>query len=138
MPGGETESTQLVHALTTAYKAGFVELHVVPPRLVNRVSERPTSSRLARFQLPVGESTANQLHQPVKFSDSLSRQLVLLLDGSRDKETIARELAEFVRSGHDEIPGSASVADPDEFTSSARRKVEEALKTLAKGAMLIA
>ena len=138
VPGGEAESTQLVHALITAYKAGFVELHVVPPRLVNTVNERPTSSKLARFQLLRGESTANQLHRPVKFCDSLSRQLVLLLDGSRDTETIARELAEFVRAGHDEIPGTMSVADPDEFISNAKRKVEEALKTLAKGAMLIA
>ena len=135
---GEPESTSLANALTTAYKAGFVEFHVIPARLVNSVSERPISSRLARFQLQRGESTANQLHQPVKFSDSLSRHLVLLLDGSRDLETIARELTEFVRSGHDEVPGSASVADPDEFTSSGRRKVEEGLKTLARGAMLIA
>jgi SAM-dependent methyltransferase len=135
---GEPESTSIVHALTAAYKAGFVQLHVVPPRLVNRVSERPTSSRLARFQLHRGEATANQLHQPVKFSDSLSRQLVLLLDGSRDKETIARELTEFVSAGHDETPGSVSVADPDAFASSARRKTEEGLKTLAKGGMLVA
>jgi methyltransferase-like protein/2-polyprenyl-3-methyl-5-hydroxy-6-metoxy-1,4-benzoquinol methylase len=135
---GEAESTSLANALTAAYKAGFVELHVIPPRLVNRVSERPTSSRLARFQLQRGDSTANQLHQPVKFSDSLSRQLVLLLDGSRDRETIARELTEFVRSGHGEIPGSGSAVDPDELTSGGSRKVEEGLKTLARGAMLIA
>jgi SAM-dependent methyltransferase/methyltransferase-like protein len=135
---GEPESSSLAHALTTAYKAGFVELHVVPPRLVNRVSQRPTSSRLARFQLHRGEATANQLHQPVRFSDSLSRQLVLLLDGSRDTETIARELTEFVKSAQSEIQGSSLVVDPDEFTSTARRKVEESLKTLAKGAILIA
>jgi hypothetical protein len=122
----------IAQALTSLYKAGFVELRVMPPSLVNSVSERPTSSRLARFQLRHGESTSNQLHQPVKFADPASRQLVLLLDGSRDKEMIAREFTDFIKSIQTEIEGRAPVPDIDEIATSA------ALETLARGAMLIA
>jgi SAM-dependent methyltransferase len=132
------ENMSVGQALTALYKAGFVEFHVKPPRVVNSVSKRPTSSSLARFQLQRGEITSNQLHQPVKFTDPLSRQLILLLDGSRDHERIARELTDFVKSKQSEIQESVSIIDPDEFATSARRKVERALATVARGAMLVA
>ena len=128
----EAENMSIAQALTALYKAGFVELHVMPPCLVNTVSEHPTSSRLSRFQLRQGEATSNQLHQPVKFADPVSRQLVLLLDGSRDKEMIAREFTDFIKSIQTEIEGRAPVPDIDEIATSA------ALETLARGAMLIA
>ena len=137
-PTGAPENISVVQALTALYKAGFIECHVTPPRVVNSVSKRPTSSNLARFQLQCGEFTSNQLHKPVKFADPLSRQFILLLDGSRDKERIARELTDFVKSRQSEIQESASMTDLDEFATSARRKVEEGLDTLARGAMLVA
>jgi hypothetical protein len=134
----EVDNLFIAEALTALYKAGFVELHVIPPRLVNSVSERPTSSSLPRFQLARGASTSNQLHQPVNFPDPESRHLVLLLDGSRDKEMIIREFTDFVKSTRSEITGGASIGDIDEIAASARRDVEVGLKTLARGAMLIA
>jgi hypothetical protein len=134
----EVDNLFIAEALTALYKAGFVELHVIPPRLVNSVSERPTSSRLPRFQLARGASTSNQLHQPLKFPDAESRHLVLLLDGSRDKEMIVREFTDFVKSTRSEITGGASIGDIDEIAAGARRNVEVGLETLARGAMLIA
>jgi methyltransferase-like protein/SAM-dependent methyltransferase len=137
-PTGAPESISVAQALTALYKAGFIEFHVTPPRVVNTVSKRPTSSSLARFQLQCGEFTSNQLHKPVKFADPLSRQFILMLDGSRDKESIAHELTEFVKLRQGESQASTTGTDLDEFASSARRKVEEGLETVARGAMLVA
>jgi methyltransferase-like protein/2-polyprenyl-3-methyl-5-hydroxy-6-metoxy-1,4-benzoquinol methylase len=128
---GDRVYLSVAQAMTSLYKAGFVEFHVKQPRVVSSVSQRPTSSRLARFQLQHGEMTSDQLHKPVKFADPVVRQLILLLDGSRDQERIARELTDFVKS-------RASETDPDEFATSARSKVDKALETLVRGAMLIA
>lgn len=138
VPNGVPENMSVLRALTTLYRAGFVELHVTPSLVVNSVSERPTSSSLARFQLQRGEFTSNQLHQPVKFADPLSRRLVLLLDGSRDNEGISRELTDFIKSGQSETQQSASITGIDEFGTSAKQKVAEGLVTLARGAMLVA
>jgi SAM-dependent methyltransferase len=135
---GALENMSVLQALTTLYKAGFVELHIAPPLVANTVSERPISSSLARFQLQRGEFTSNQLHQPVKFADPLSRQLVLLLDGSRDNERIAYELTDFVKSKQSETQKNRPITDIGEFANSAKQKVAEGLVTLARGAMLVA
>ncbi len=115
-------SLLLAETLLAAARAGFIGLHTVPARLVTEVSDRPTSSSLARFQLQRGNATADQLHRPVVFSDPLSRRMVLVLDGNNDVEAIVRDLAEFT----------------DESVETAKPKVENGLKALARGGMLVA
>jgi hypothetical protein len=112
----------LAETLLAAARAGFVGLHTVAARLVTEVSDRPTSSYLARFQLQRGNATADQLHRPVVFSDPLSRRMVLVLDGQNDLEAIVRDLAEFT----------------NESVETAKPKVENGLKALARGGMLVA
>ena len=124
-PGGalpEGASLSLAEALLAAFRAGFVGLHVLPASVVSVVTDRPTSSSLARYQLQRGDATADQLHRPVVFSDPLSRKMVLVLDGNHDMEAIVRDLAEFT----------------NEPVTTARAKVENGLKALAHGGMLVA
>src|SRR5260370_37770134 len=63
------------------------------------VNDRPGGSRLVRFLLERGASAPNQLHVFIKFPDPLSRRLVQLLDGTRDREMLTCDLIEYVRSG---------------------------------------
>jgi cyclopropane fatty-acyl-phospholipid synthase-like methyltransferase/methyltransferase-like protein len=114
-------SLMLAETLLTAYRAGFIGLHMGPARLVTEISDRPTSSQLARFQLQRGDSTADQLHRPVVFSDPLSRRMVLVLDGNNDLDAIVRDLAEFT----------------NESVETAKGKVEKGLQALARGGMLV-
>jgi methyltransferase-like protein/SAM-dependent methyltransferase len=127
----------LAEALARAYRAGFLHLQIFPNAVTNIVSERPAISRLARFQLERSQSATNQLHVTMKFPDPLSRRLVQLLDGSRDREMVRRDLLEFVRAGHGEVlENGVPVTTPAEVDDILRRRVDEGLKSLAREGML--
>jgi SAM-dependent methyltransferase len=75
------------------YGARAIELRVRPPRLVSTVSERPVASALSRLQLASGlTAVTNQRHVSVMLTDELSRQFLMLLDGSRDRAALLRDL----------------------------------------------
>jgi len=79
--------------LLRLYEARAIELRVQPPRLVSTVSERPVASLLARLQLASGQlAVTNQRHLIVMLTDELSRQFLQLLDGSRDRAAVLRDL----------------------------------------------
>jgi len=128
----------LAEALTRAYRAGFLHLQVCRPELTNVVSERPSVSRLARFLLERGESATNQLHVSMKFPDPLSRRFVRLLDGTRDREMLTRELIELVRSGRGTVlENGVPVENMSEVAVILERRVREGLESLAREGMLV-
>ena len=51
-------------------------------------------ARLARYQAAAGGNVTNACHIPVEL-DEIARQLVILLDGTRTAESIARDLKAF-------------------------------------------
>ncbi len=86
--------------LLRLYEAKAIELRTSMPRVTAKVSQRPVASALARMQLSLGGDTVtNQRHTTVQLTDELSRKLVLLMDGSRDREALVNALT---------APGSAS------------------------------
>ena len=128
----------LANTLTSAYRIGFVELHISPPQLTNKVSERPAVSRLARYQLEGGEWAVNQSHVLIKFHDSLSRKLVQLLDGTRDQEMLRRHLLDFVQSGQGAIlENGVRIENIVEAEVILERQVREGLESLAREGMLV-
>lgn len=132
------ESEILAHTLTSAYRIGFVELCISPPELTNRVSERPSVSRLARFQLERGEGAVNQSHVLMKFPDSLGRKLVQLLDGTRDQEMLRRDLLNFVQSGQGAVlENGVQIENMAEVEVILERRVREGLESLAREGMLV-
>jgi methyltransferase-like protein len=135
---GGDECDTLAGALVRAYRTGFLHLHISPHQLTNVAGERPSSSTLARHQLRHGDAATNQLHVAIKFPDLLSRQLILLLDGTRDRETIAQELIEFVRNGFGKvIEDGVPVEEIDQVAIVLRRRVSEGLISLAREGMLV-
>jgi methyltransferase-like protein/predicted O-methyltransferase YrrM len=128
----------LARALIIAYRAGFLELQVAPHEVTNAVSERPSVSRLTRFLLERGPSTSNQLHVFMKFPDPLSRRLVQLLDGTRDREMLRRDLLEYVRSGQGQLlENGVPVEDLSGVAVILERRVREGLQSLAREGMLV-
>jgi SAM-dependent methyltransferase len=81
--------------LLRLYEARALDLRLRPPHLVSTVSKRPVASPLARYQLADGlETVTNQRHVSVTLTDALSRQFLMLLDGSRDRAALLRDLTE--------------------------------------------
>ena len=137
-PAGTDDAEILAEALMKAYRAGFLRLQVFPHEVTNAVSERPSISRLAQFQLERGEFATNQLHVSVKFEDPLGRRLVQLLDGTRDGEALKRELIEYVRSGRGKVlENGVLVEDTAEVNAILERRVLEGLQSLAREGMLV-
>jgi SAM-dependent methyltransferase/methyltransferase-like protein len=127
----------LAEALARAYRAGFLHLQIFPNAVANVVTERPAISRLARLQLEHSHSATNQLHVTMKFPDPLSRRLVQLLDGSRDREMLRHDLLEFVRAGHGQVlENGVPVTKFAEVDDLLRRRVDEGLKSLLREGML--
>ncbi len=80
--------------LLQAHLARIVMLQGCAPPLVNRPGERPTASALARAQHAVGlAAVSSLLHGNVRLEDELEPRLLPLLDGTRDREELAHELA---------------------------------------------
>ena len=128
----------LAEALTRAYRAGFLQMYVFPYEVTNTISERPSTSRLVRFQLERGDSATNQLHVLMKFPDPLSRRLVQLLDGTRTQQMLVRELLEFVRSGRGKVfENGVLIENLTEVAVILERRVREGLESLAREGMLV-
>lgn len=95
LPLGSLEPEAGSALLLRLYEARALELRLRPPRLVPTVSEYPMASKLARMQLASGlEVVTNQRHACVALTDALSRQFLLLLDGSRDRAALLRDLTD--------------------------------------------
>jgi hypothetical protein len=132
------EAAILEGALAQLYHQGFLFLSICPAKVVNRVSERPAASPLARFQLKSGQPATNQLHMSFHFPDPFARQLLLLLDGSRDRETLARDLVEFSKSKEGAIYENGVAVDRlEQLSSAVERRLPSGLRSLAREGMLV-
>jgi hypothetical protein len=90
LPGA---SAALADLLLKIYTSGLLELHAVPSRFTLEAGERPRAFSLARLQA-VSESLVTTLrHTSVELDDALGRRLVTLLDGTRDRAALLKELA---------------------------------------------
>jgi hypothetical protein len=100
--------------------SAMVNLHVYDFPCEETVTPRPIASRLVRHEAARGPQVTNACHTPVKL-DEVARHLVCLLDGTRDREAIARDLAA--------IPGAPPIKD-------IRRALPGSLEWLARMALL--
>jgi cyclopropane fatty-acyl-phospholipid synthase-like methyltransferase len=64
----------------------------LPPRFATSAGERPTASALAREQARRGSVVTSLRHLVVRLEDERSRRLVLLLDGTRTRADLLRDL----------------------------------------------
>lgn len=88
------DAEALGRLLTAAWMSGLVDLNGHQPRYVEKVSERPVASPLARLQVRTGPFVSTLLHAPMRFDDAPSRLLLQLLDGTRTRDEIAAEVAQ--------------------------------------------
>jgi hypothetical protein len=82
-------SRPLEAILADAYMLGIVDLHVHPPALASRASDRPVASPLARLQARTRDDVTTLLHTQVRIADANALRLLPLVDGTRDRAALA-------------------------------------------------
>jgi methyltransferase-like protein len=123
-----------------AYVARIVELRVAAPRLAPSASERPVASPLARYQLERGVTAVTNLrHEPVELPE-LARQMVMLLDGTRDLGALATDIVKLGHAGKigvREHEGGPAVTDPARLEELLRLLVADHLPRVARVSLLL-
>jgi methyltransferase-like protein/SAM-dependent methyltransferase len=85
------DTRDLAETLLQGYTADVVELHVHEPRAVAEPGERPVASAWARRQAAEGDTVTNRRHEVLPL-DELTRYLLTLLDGTRDRPALLEAL----------------------------------------------
>jgi hypothetical protein len=124
--------------LLTAYASpasSLVELRLTRPAFVAEAGERPMASALARHMATRGNSVTNQRHETVVL-DEFQRQLVVRLDGTRDRAALLRDLSGLFDSGQLVVHSNGHCVDRNAINLPAL--LEERLRHVAHAAVLIA
>ena len=107
--------------LADAFTAGLAQLHVAPPRLATTVGARPVASPLARWQATHRDHVTNLRQESVRIGDAAARQILTLLDGSRDPRALVDALVR-------RLPGPTGAPS--------RRRIDQYLEAFARLALL--
>jgi methyltransferase-like protein/SAM-dependent methyltransferase len=96
----EEDSTWLSDMVMRLYAANFLELYVhQAPAFATEASARPVASSLARAQVELRSSVTSLRYLSIEVEDEAARQLLLLLDGTRNREQLLAELRQRANSG---------------------------------------
>jgi SAM-dependent methyltransferase len=91
----EADDTRVLgEALLRAYAVNLVELHVHQPPFITTPAKRPRASAVARRQAALGQAVTTLRHTTLRIDDATGRRLITLLDGTRDRAALERELAQ--------------------------------------------
>ncbi len=134
------DAAVLARTLTVGFQMGLLTLHCDAPRFATTAGERPLTSALAQLQVASGTDALTSLRPSMVRLDSLlALELVRLLDGSRDRATILRDLAErmavFPIPGKD---GGERLQTADWWREHLAPKLEEGLHQISRMALLVA
>jgi SAM-dependent methyltransferase len=110
-PVTEEDETRLLRFLLSSYLADVAELRTTPCNFVTDASERPRASALARLQARTAAEVTSLRHATVRLEDPLVRRLLQLLDGTRDRTQIAREMAALLEEDAATAPLAADLAE---------------------------
>jgi methyltransferase-like protein/trans-aconitate methyltransferase len=142
-PIGHTEADvreskrALAGDMLQCYSANVVKFHTWQADFVVGVSNRPRASRLARYLAEKKQSVVNQRHESVSL-DPLTQQVVLLLDGTRDRLALLKRLRKLVEDGSfAEQPEDGSSTGAKKTGGSIKKAMDRSLARLARTALLV-
>jgi SAM-dependent methyltransferase len=120
----------------------LVELHLLEPRLVTEVSERPEVSPIARHQLSYQSVINSQRHDMVVVQDEWVKEMAKRLDGSKTIAEVQEELIGMLHAG--ELPEPVETQDDEapirgeELKAVLAERIQKALSHLAENGVLVA
>jgi SAM-dependent methyltransferase len=93
LPLGHYPPEATADLLMRLLEADALELRIHPPKIAESISRHPAASALARAQVAEGfPMVTNQRHMNIELGDDSIRTIISLLDGSRDRQKLARDL----------------------------------------------
>ena len=93
LAASEEELPGICDALLRCFAANLVRLHVHPPALSTVAPGKPRVSPLARLEAEQGEMLTTTRHTKIRLDDEIAKQLITLLDGTRDRAALLAALA---------------------------------------------
>lgn len=103
---------KLCSFLLQGFFTGMVELSVRPAGWATALPERPAVRRLARLQSETDDTVTTLRHQNLKLN-RMARQLLRLLDGTRTRDQILRDLEKEIRDSAKAIGGKVIMEPQD-------------------------
>jgi SAM-dependent methyltransferase/methyltransferase-like protein len=97
----------LENLLLRAYANAFVRLHALPVRGARAPGTHPSASEIARWQAATGLDLTSGDGSAIKVAEPLVRHVVTLLDGTRDREALVRDVNAYLATlpnGADDPP----------------------------------
>lgn len=125
-------------ALLRCYSQGIIEWYITPPHLTSQISEFPTASRLARWEIKTSPQVTNLRSESVMVEDVISIRILPYLDGTRDRATLLEIFKQWIDSGELNLNITRQQSDdkvelPEEVKQTVLTKMlAEALQRLAK------
>jgi SAM-dependent methyltransferase len=93
-PAGPAQRDRLGDFALACFAAGSVDLHVRQPRFARWPGPRPRASELASLQARESPLVTTLLGNALQVDEPLALRLLPLLDGTRDRAALLRELGE--------------------------------------------
>jgi hypothetical protein len=116
----------------------MIELKAHEPTFVITAGRYPLASPLARLQAQRGDVVTTLLHDSIRLEDSLALQLLLLLDGTREREDLISELSKIVEANFESQGGAELAAEKTSLIDALPQQLEQKLTELASLGLLLA
>lgn len=134
---GEKNQKTLAQDLLYCYSVNLVEFHTWQADFLTEVSERPRVSPLAAYLGGQDRPVVNQRHETVNL-DLVSKELVCVLDGTRDHGGLLKRLDELVANGSLVVrEDSKRLKEGTKLRSALKEILEQTLVKLAGAGMLV-
>jgi SAM-dependent methyltransferase len=102
------DESHVLRVLLGCYGADVTQLRSTACPFVTEITERPRASAVARLQARALTRVVSLKHESVQLEDPLVRTFLGLLDGTRDRTAIGREMAAAIRNAD---PAAAALAE---------------------------
>jgi SAM-dependent methyltransferase len=89
----------LAHQVFHTYKSGFIELWTRPTDFLAKDLERPCLTPFARLQAKAASAIVTLRHESILLEQAAAG-ILPLMDGTRDRAQLAREIARLFEQGH--------------------------------------
>ncbi|MDP6444847.1 MAG: class I SAM-dependent methyltransferase [Pirellulaceae bacterium] len=131
------DTAKLAEPMLRCFETAHVQLSVLPSPYTTKIKEKPCTTALARYQAGQGNRVTNLRHQLTNLDD-LSRHVLPLLDGTRDRAQMIDDLVELVQDGSLQVSqDGAPVSDEAVIRQALAGPLDQFLSSAAANCLLL-